>query len=113
MAMEFGFLVFPRIQQLDLTAAYEVFASLPGANVHLVWKNLQPVLSATGLQLTPTCRFAECPRLDVLCVPGGAGVNVLLRDEEVLQFIRAQAATARYVTSVCTGALLLGGSFLP
>src|SRR5919206_193328 len=98
-----GVLVFPEVQQLDLTGPFEVFASLPEAEVRLVWKRLEPLVSATGLVLTPDLTFAACPPLDVLCVPGGVGVNPLLEDEEVLGFLRHQAEGARYVTSVCTG----------
>lgn len=112
MPLEVGLLVFPQVQQLDLTGPYEVFASLPETRVHLVWKEVVPIVSATGLILTPTMTFAECPTLDVICVPGGSGVNALLRDAEVLQFIRRQAAGARYVTSVCTGSLVLGAAGL-
>lgn len=112
MTLEIGFLIFPRVQQLDLTGPYEVFASLPDARVHLVAAHLDPVTSATGLTLTPTTTFAECPRLDVLCVPGGAGVNPLLTDEPTLDFVRTASADARYVTSVCTGALVLGAAGL-
>ena len=112
MTLHIGLLVFPRVQQLDLTGPYEVFASLPGGAVHLVWKTLDPLTSATGLVLTPTATFADCPSLDVLCVPGGAGVNALMRDAAVLDFVRRQAAGARYVTSVCTGALVLGAAGL-
>jgi cyclohexyl-isocyanide hydratase len=104
MALQIGILVFPRVQQLDLTGPYEVFASLPAANVHLVWKDRSAITSATGLVLAPTMTFGECPALDVLCIPGGAGINALLEDAEVLGFVRAQAARARYVTSVCSGA---------
>ena len=111
-ALEIGILVFPRVQQLDLTGPYEVFASIPGAKVHLIWKDRAAITSATGLVLAPTMTFAECPALDVLCVPGGAGINALLRDAEVLAFLRAQAARARYVTSVCTGSLVLGAAGL-
>lgn len=112
MTLQIGLLVFPRVQQLDLTGPYEVFASLPGAAVHLVWKTEEPVASATGLVLAPTVTFADCPPLDVVCVPGGAGVNALMQDEDALAFIRRQAAGARYVTSVCTGALVLGAAGL-
>ena len=110
--MEIGFLVFPRVQQLDLTGPYEVLASLPGARARLVGKTLDPVASATGLRLTPDITFAEAPQFDIICVPGGDGVNPLLNDEETLAFLRRQAAGARYVTSVCTGALLLGAAGL-
>ncbi len=112
MTLQIGFLLFPRVQQLDLTGPYEVFASLPDARVHLVARSADPVATATGLVLTPTATFADCPALDVLCVPGGAGVNGLLRDAETLDFVRRQAAGSRYVTSVCTGALVLGAAGL-
>lgn len=112
MPTQIGILVFPRVQQLDLTGPYEVFASLPDTTVHLVARNLAPVTSATGLVLQPTITFEGCPQLDVVCVPGGAGINPLLRDAETLDFLRRQAAGARYVTSVCTGALVLGAAGL-
>ena len=107
-----GILVFPRVQQLDLTGPYEVFASVPGLEVRLVWKRVEPIVSATRLVLTPDMAFADCPPLDVLCVPGGVGVNPLLEDEEVLAFLRRQAGHARHVTSVCTGALVLAAAGL-
>ncbi len=112
MGLQFGLLVFPGVQQLDLTGPYEMFASVPGADVHLIWKDCRPLRSATGLILTPTRSFQDCPELDVLCVPGGGGVNALIEDEETLDFIRARAATARYVTSVCTGSLVLAAAGL-
>jgi len=108
MSLSFGILCFPDVQQLDLTAPYEVFVSAPGATVHLVWKHTDPIRSATGLILTPTTSFADAPDFDVLCIPGGRGVNPLLVDEETLAFIRDKASRARFVTSVCTGALVLG-----
>lgn len=112
MSLQIGLLAFANVQQLDLTAPYEVFAMIPGATVHLVAAGLDPIRSATGLMLTPTVRMAECPALDVLCVPGGVGVNALMTDREVLAFVRAQSAGARFVTSVCTGALVLGAAGL-
>ena len=112
MALQIGILVFPKVQQLDLTGPYEVFVSLPEAKVHLIWKDLAPIASATGLILQPTMTYADCPQLDVVCVPGGAGINPLLHDEETLDFLRRQAPAARYVTSVCTGALVLGAAGL-
>lgn len=112
MTIEIGFIIFPRVQQLDLTGPYEVLAMVPGARVHLVAKTPEPVATATGLVLTPTVRFAECPALDVVCVPGGSGVNPLMEDAETLGFLRRQAEGARYLTSVCTGALVLGAAGL-
>ncbi|MER2267657.1 DJ-1/PfpI family protein [Methylobacterium oxalidis] len=112
MTLRIGLLVFPGVQQLDLTGPYEVFASLPGAEMHLVAADLAPLRSTTGLVLTPTTRLDACPALDVVCVPGGAGVNALMRDEATLAFLRRQAETARHLTSVCTGALVLGAAGL-
>jgi cyclohexyl-isocyanide hydratase len=110
--LRFGLLLFPRLTQLDLTGPFEVFARVPGARVHLVWKSRDPVVSDTGLAMLPDTDFASCPPLDVLCVPGGPGVPPLMEDEAVLAFLRAQAARARFVTSVCTGALVLGAAGL-
>ena len=112
MSLTVGLLVFPRVQQLDLTGPFEVFASVPDVRVELVAQTLERVTSATGLVLVPTIDFASCPQLDVLCVPGGVGVNALLTEPETLAFIKSQAAGARYVTSVCTGALVLGAAGL-
>ncbi len=112
MTIEIGFLVFPRVQQLDLAGPYEVLAMVPGARVHLVATTLEPLASATGLVLTPTVTFADCPALDVICVPGGGGVNPLMEDGDTLDFLCRQAAGARYLTSVCTGALVLGAAGL-
>ncbi|MGU3360712.1 DJ-1/PfpI family protein [Methylobacterium sp. M6A4_1b] len=112
MPLEIGLLTFPDVQQLDLTAPYEVFVGIPEARVHLVAADRVPVTSSTGLVLAPTRAMADCPQLDVVCVPGGLGVNPLMRDAAVLAFLRDQAARARYVTSVCTGALVLGAAGL-
>jgi cyclohexyl-isocyanide hydratase len=112
MTLHIGFLVFPRVQQLDLTGPYEIFSILPSATVHLVWKSREPVTSTTGITFTPTATFADCPALDVLCVPGGIGVNPLMQDAETLEFVRRQAARARFITSVCTGSLVLGAAGL-
>lgn len=112
MTLEVGFLVFPKVQQLDLTGPFEVVASMKGVRTRLVWKTLEPVVAATGLILTPDTTLANCPPLDLICIPGGGGVNALLEDADVLRFVRDQAAQARYVTSVCTGALVLGAAGL-
>ena len=110
--LQIGFLVFPNVTQLDLTGPVQVFSSVPGAKLHLIWKRIEPVQSDTVLVLTPTITFAECPQLDVICVPGGAGVDAMVNDEEMLQFLRDQAKGAKYVTSVCTGSLVLGAAGL-
>jgi cyclohexyl-isocyanide hydratase len=80
--------------------------------VHLIWKRIEPVPTDSVMVLTPTATFADCPQLDVICVPGGFGTNDLVNDEEVLDFLRAQAGHAQYITSVCTGSLVLGAAGL-
>jgi cyclohexyl-isocyanide hydratase len=111
-SLTIGMLVFPRMTQLDLTGPYEAFARIPGAKVHLLWKRKEPVTSDTGLSLLPTMTFADCPPLDVVCVPGGPGQIDLMDDEEVIAFVRKQGQQAQYVTSVCTGSLVLGAAGL-
>ncbi|MGX7742602.1 DJ-1/PfpI family protein [Rhodopseudomonas parapalustris] len=107
-----GLLLFPKLTQLDLTGPLQVFSRLPDTKVHLVAKTMAPVTSDTALMLPPTIDFAGCPQLDVICVPGGSGTDDLVSDEETLGFLRRQAEHARYVTSVCTGALVLGAAGL-
>ncbi len=107
-----GFLLFPRLTQLDLTGPYEIFQRVPGATVHLAWKDLAPVRTESGFGILPTTTLDDCPPLDVLIVPGGFGQVELMRDPATLAFLRRQAASARYVTAVCTGSLLLGAAGL-
>src|SRR5437773_1190026 len=107
-----GFLLFPNITQLDLTGPHEVLSMMPGAEIHLIWKSKDPVRAVSSLAMLPTTTFAECPQLDMICVPGGPGMNALLTDRETLEFLQRQAKGARYVTSVCTGALVLGAADL-
>jgi cyclohexyl-isocyanide hydratase len=107
-----GLLLFPKITQLDLAGPYEVFCRMPGAAVHLLWKDTQPIASEWGLELRPDTRFEECPALEVLCIPGGPGAFELLSDDVVVNAIRTIAQRSRFVTSVCTGAFLLGAAGL-
>jgi cyclohexyl-isocyanide hydratase len=107
-----GFLLFPRLTQLDFTGPFEILSRMPEAETHLVAKSLEPVEAERGLQILPTTTFAACPPLDLICVPGGAGVNAVIGDPETLHFLRRMAAGARYVTSVCTGSLVLGAAGL-
>jgi cyclohexyl-isocyanide hydratase len=107
-----GMLVFPNLTQLDLTGPYEVLARISGTETLLLWKTLEPVRSEHGLTILPMATFESCPPLDLLLVPGGAGINPLLEDAEVLAFVRRAAAGARYVVAVCTGSLVLGAAGL-
>src|SRR6478752_6744052 len=110
--LQIGLVLFPKVTQLDFTGPLQVFSSLPGAKLHLIWKRIEPVASDSVMVLTPTMTFADCPQLDVICVPGGAGTNDMVGDEEMLAFLRRQAAGAKYITSVCTGSLVLGAAGL-
>jgi cyclohexyl-isocyanide hydratase len=110
--LHIALLIFPRMTQLDMTGPFEVFARIPNARVHLCWKRIEPVVSDTGLTVMPTATYADCPRADVICVPGGPGQIDLMEDEETIDFVRRQGGNARYVTSVCTGALVLGAAGL-
>lgn len=107
-----GLLLFPALTQLDLTGPFEVFARAPDTKVHLIWKNLELVVSDRGMAIQPTTTFDACPALDIICIPGGPGQINLMEDEEVLSFIRAQSKQAKLVTSVCTGSLVLGAAGL-
>lgn len=110
--LQIGLLLFPDVTQLDLTGPWEVFARTPCVECHLIWKDLQPVRSDRGLSILPTTSFADCPPLDVICVPGGPGQIALMSDDVTLNFLRQQADQAKWVTSVCTGSLVLGAAGL-
>jgi cyclohexyl-isocyanide hydratase len=110
--LQIGLVLFPKVTQLDFTGPLQVFSSVPGAKVHLIWKRIEPVPSDSVMVLTPTITFADCPQLDVICVPGGSGTDDMVNDEEMLDFLRQQAVGAKYVTSVCTGSLVLGAAGL-
>ena len=110
--LHIGFLLFPHVTQLDLTGPAQVLSRVPGAQVHLVWKTRTPVPTDVGFTINPTTTMDECPPLDVLCVPGGFGIEFLFEDAATLDFLRRQAAGARWVTSVCNGALVLGAAGL-
>ena len=107
-----GMVMFPNFTQLDLTGPYEVFARMPDTTVHLVAATPAPVCSERGLSITPDVSFDRVPPLDIVCVPGGIGINLMMEDAAVLRFLETQAQHARYVTAVCTGALLLGAAGL-
>ena len=110
--MNIGMLVFPDMTQLDFTGPYEVFIQVPKCEVKVIAKSLQPVAAKGGLKFLPDTTLADAPPLDLVFVPGGPGVNALMEDREVLEFLRRQAEKAKYVTSVCTGALVLGAAGL-
>lgn len=119
-----GFVIFPGITQLDFTGPFEVLCRLgtppsistaskfPQAKTYVAAKSMLPVVSDRGLGIMPSCTFQNCPPLDLICVPGGAGVVAALDDVETIDFIRSAGGRAKYVTSVCMGAFLLGAAGL-
>jgi cyclohexyl-isocyanide hydratase len=112
MSLSTVFVLFPNVTQLDFTGPLQVLHRLPGAATHVAAKTLAPVPSDCGVALSPTTTFADCPQADILCVPGGFGVSQAMADPETIAFVKRQAAGARFVTSVCTGAFVLGAAGL-
>jgi cyclohexyl-isocyanide hydratase len=108
--IEVGFLLFPNLTQLDLTGPAQVLSRVPNTKVHLVWKDLDPVMTDVGFSINPTTTFEGCPQLDVLCVPGGSGIGEQMLDQTTLSFLRKQSNKAKYITSVCNGSLILAAS---
>ena len=110
--IKFVSLLFPHVTQLDLTGPVQFFSRLPGATIDLAWHRIEPVETDSGFSILPTTTFEAAPQADVLMVPGGQGAFELMEDPLALAFVRRQAEGARYVTSVCTGAFVLGASGL-
>lgn len=110
--LNIGGLIFPKMDQCDFTGPFEALARIPNSRFMTIWKDKAPVRDLAGMQLLADTTMAEAPQLDLLLVPGGIGQEALMQDDEVLSFIRGQAAGARYVFSVCTGALLCGAAGL-
>ena len=106
--LNIGFVLFPNVTQLDFTGPLQVLHRVPGAKVHIAARSRDPVPSDCGLGLMPTTTFADCEPLDLICVPGGYGVSGAIADKATIDFVRRQGQQAKYVTSVCTGAFVLG-----
>ena len=111
-AFSVGIVLFENVTQLDATGPYEVFSRMPRTAVHLVAESTAPVRTEWGMRILPDTTFASAPAFDLLCVPGGWGINAMLEHDALLGFLRERGANARYVTSVCSGALLLGAAGL-
>ncbi len=110
--LEIGSLLFEGVDQIDLTGPFEVLARIPNATYRIYGETADPVRDLKGLRLTPDAAIADAPQLDVLHVPGGFGQEALMENTVVLDWIRRQAAGARSVFSVCTGALICGAAGL-
>ena len=106
------FLVYPNVTQLDLTGPAQVLSRLGSSTVDLVWKTRDPVQTDSGFALLPSSTLGETSSADILCVPGGFGCVDMMHDEEVLEWVRTVGSSAQWVTSVCTGSLILGSAGL-
>ena len=110
--MTIGMVIFPNLTQLDLTGPYEVFGRLPATKVLLIAESLEPLKSDNGLLLTPDETFDTAPQVDILFVPGGRGIFEAMQSEKLINFLQQQAVNAKYITSVCTGSLVLAAAGL-
>jgi cyclohexyl-isocyanide hydratase len=110
--LHIAFLLFPHVTQLDLTGPAQVLSRLGNAKLDLVAKTREPVETDAQFALLPTATFAENPSTDILCVPGGFGTVAAMEDSETLAWVRQVAGTAQWVTSVCTGSLVLAAAGL-
>ena len=110
--MIIGMVVFPNLTQLDLTGPYEVFGRLLTTKVLLIAESLQPIKSDNGLLLTPDITFDSAPQVDILFVPGGRGIFEAMQNQKLISFLQLQAVNAKYITSVCTGSLVLAAAGL-
>lgn len=110
--MRIGFLLYDQLTQLDMTGPAQVLSRMPGASVDYVAKTLDPVMSDCRLALVPTVTLADSGQFDLLCVPGGYGCSVVMNDPETLDWLRAQGPGLQWITSVCTGSLILAAAGL-
>ncbi|WLT08490.1 DJ-1/PfpI family protein [Bartonella apihabitans] len=112
MTIKAGFFIFDEMQLLDFAAPYDEFCSTPEIEVSLIGESLRPITTTSGLSFAPDHDISTILPLDVLCIPGGDGVNQFLNNKPVLEFFRKEAKETRFLTSVCTGSLILGASGL-
>ncbi|PJZ59357.1 DJ-1/PfpI family protein [Leptospira barantonii] len=107
-----GIFIFPGVTQLDFTGPFEVFSRIPNAKVFLFAQTKGPIDTESGMKFLPDYDFATCPDLDILLVPGGSGTTLLMEEFEVLDFLKAKAENSKFITSVCTGSLVLAAASL-
>ena len=110
--MNIVFVLFDNVTQLDFTGPVQFLSRLPGAEVHVVSRTGEAVTTDCGFSIVPRSGFADCPQAEILCIPGGHGVRDAIKDSLIVDFVRQQAKGAQYVTSVCTGAFILGAAGL-
>ena len=102
-----GLVFYPGMTSLDIVGPHQVFSALPGVQIHRIWKTLDPIKTDDGMTVLPDTTFENCPPLDVICVGGGLGQMAVVDDPEVLEFLRKQGNTAKFITSVCGGSEFL------
>ena len=110
--MTIGMLLFDNFTQLDLTGPYEVFGRLPNTRVLLISENVEAIKCDLGMKIMSDTTFDNCPPLDIVFVPGGPGVSGAMENVNLMTFLKKQATSAQYITSVCTGALVLAAAGL-
>jgi cyclohexyl-isocyanide hydratase len=110
--MDIVFVLFPNLTQLDLTGPAQVLSRAPGARMHYVAASADPIPTDSGFSINPTCTVDDVPGCDLLCIPGGRDVAPAIGNDRLRGFVREAGQSAKYVTSVCTGAFLLGGAGL-
>ena len=109
---QIGMLIFPGMTALDFAGPLDILARMPGASVHVISKGAAPVMTDIGFEAPATRCFGDTPALDLVFVGGGPGVNALLEDDDTLDFLAGKAEGAAWITSGCTGALVLGAAGL-
>lgn len=110
--LRIAFLLFPDVTQLDLTGPAQVLSRLGNARLDLVAATLEPVPTDAGFSILPTATFDAVPAADILCVPGGFGTHRVIADDATMEWVARVGAHATWVTSVCTGSLVLGAAGL-
>lgn len=107
-----GMIIFPGMTNLDFAGPNQILSGAPGAQTYVLGKTLDPIITDTGIRVTPDTTLRDCPELDLIFIGGGGGTTALMEDPEVINFLRSRAPRAKWITSVCTGALVLGAAGL-
>jgi cyclohexyl-isocyanide hydratase len=110
--MNIVFVLFDNVTQLDFAGPVQFLSRIPGAQVFVASKDGKAVTTDSGFSILPGTSFAACPQADIICVPGGHGVREAVADTAIVDFVRQQAIEAKWITSVCTGAFILGAAGL-
>lgn len=106
--MNIVFVLFDNVTQLDFAGPVQFLSRMPGAKIFVASKDGGPVTTDCGFSILPSTSFADCPQADIICVPGGHGVREAIADVAIVDFVRQQGGNAIWITSVCTGAFILG-----